>query len=182
MASVRRPSVIETEPLGQPCRTFDLYFVRYPQDGDWAGVMQRIAREAGRPQFLGEEDNALWERLVARVLPWLPKSEIESNGAIHELTHADSGIQFCCVPAATVLTVPYWYVGPEAERVVGLLRRIAVAVEAETGLIAYDPQAEAPFLAYGAGSAVATFEQHHDPAMAAGRGKIPSARKRWRRR
>jgi len=159
---------------------FELYFVSYPADGDWAGVMLELEYFQGSTKPFGDDDLALWNRMVAQVERFLPGAEFTSSAAIHELTHEGSGIQFCFVPAGIVLTVPYWYTGPDAGRMVEVLRSISRAIEADTGLIAYDPQAEAPFLAYGAGSAAATFDQFH-VAEAASRGKVPSPKGRtWR--
>ena len=160
--------------------TFELYFVTYPADGDWAGVMHGIEFLQGSTRPFGDRDHLLWTRMLAQVERFLPGAEVHSSAAIHELTHDESGIQFCFVPAGIVLTVPYWYTGPDAEKMVDLLRGIARAIEADTGLIAYDPQAEAPFLAYGAGSAAATFDQFH-VGEAVARGKVPTPRSRgWR--
>jgi hypothetical protein len=60
-----------------------------------------------------------------------------------------------------IVTVPYWYTGSDAERVVEVLGQIAAKVEEATGLTAYDPQADAPFLGDGQSSAASTFERAH---------------------
>ena len=178
MATKQRPAVIETSVTTPPSATFDLYFVSYPGDGDWGGVMLALERSPGRTKPFADDDHELWQKMVARVGQLLPGSEIRSIAGMHELTHAGTGIQFSFVPGGIVLTVPYWYPGAEAERLVRLLQRIARALEADTGLIAYDPQAEAPFLAYGAGSAAATFQQACPAGV--GLGRLPKG-KGWRR-
>ena len=61
-------------------------------------------------------------------------------------------------------------------------------VEAETGLTAYDPQADQPFLAGGADAAAKSFDQVHDMFVAQGTtpgvGTIPATdepRRGWRK-
>jgi hypothetical protein len=178
VATKQRPAVIESPVTTQSSATFDLYFVSYPLDGDWAGVMLALERSPWKHKPFADTDHELWQKMVARVGQLLPGSEVRSIAGMHELTHAGSGIQFSFVPGGIVLTVPYWYPGAEAERLVRLLQRIARAIEADTGLIAYDPQAEAPFLAYGAGSAAATFQQSCSAEI--GLGQLPKG-KGWRR-
>ena len=185
MPTKQRPAVIEGHAQGPPRQgtTFDLYFVNYPQDGDWGGVMQALERSPWRTRMFGDRDHVLWGRMVARVEPLLPGSEIRAISGLYEMTHPSSGIQFSFVPGAIVLTVPYLYAGPDAERLVDLLRRMATGLEAETGLIAYDPQAEAPFLAYGASVAAGTFQQSCRPGVVSGdtpAAKLPKP-KGWRR-
>ena len=60
-------------------------------------------------------------------------------------------MQLTMHPGEISLTTPYWFEGNEAERVVEKLRQVSAAVEGATGLVAYDPQADAPFLSEGRG-------------------------------
>ncbi|MGH9226716.1 MAG: hypothetical protein ACRD2W_23665 [Acidimicrobiales bacterium] len=172
MATKQRPTVVESPVTARPGTTFDLYFVTFPRHGDWSGVMLDIERSPWRTQPFDDKDHELWQKMAARVGALLPGSEVRSIAGMHELTHARSGIQFSYVPGGVVLTVPYWYTGDDADRLVRLLQRIAQAIEVETSLIAYDPQAEAPFLAYGAGSAAATFQERCQAEFAL--GQVPS--------
>jgi len=186
-AVIHRPApVAEVVPAPPPVRlttTFDLFFVSYPMDGDWGGVMLALERSPWRTRRFGERDHALWERMLGRVEPLLPGSDVRAIPGMYELTHAGSGIQFAFVPGGIVLSVPYWYAGEDADRLVALLQRIAVAVESETALTAYDPQAEAPFLAYGASSAAETLRLHGPPSPGGDGAPTPQLPKvrGWRR-
>jgi hypothetical protein len=70
-----------------------------------------------------------------------------------ELTDPATGLQITMFPGELSLSVPYWYEGGEAGTIAELLRRVASSIEDETGLVAYDPQADAEFI-----------DSMHDPA------------------
>ncbi|NND02279.1 MAG: hypothetical protein HKN91_05780, partial [Acidimicrobiia bacterium] len=57
------------------------------------------------------------------------------------------------------IDIPYWFEGEQAQQVVDRLQAIAEAIEAATGLVAYDPQADAAFLQGGANEAPGTFDR-----------------------
>ena len=64
--------------------------------------------------------------------------------AHRELSDDATGVQVSLFHGELSLTVPYWYNGPDAQRLVALMRRVVLAIEEATGLTAYDPQADAP--------------------------------------
>jgi hypothetical protein len=76
------------------------------------------------------------------------------------------------------LTVPYWHSGPDAERIVALLQHVVTIIEGATGLVAYDLQAEAPFLRADPAAAASIF----DLVRRSFAETLPEARPpRWRR-
>jgi hypothetical protein len=86
------------------------------------------------------------------------------------------------------LSVPYWYDGEQAERIVPLLRDVVTRVEQVTGLTAYDPQADAAFLDAGSRSTAQVFDQVHHamrnlhpPAPSPSASAQPTGRPWWRR-
>jgi hypothetical protein len=134
----------------------------------------------------GVPDTA-WPGIVAAVTPLLPGCEVGAGDGWHQLSFAPIGLDLGLADGELTVSVPYWHEGPEAERVVGLLREVAAAVERSTGLVAYDPQADRPFLAGGADTAAATFDRVRPVVEAAAQGGPDGAqdgrrRSRWRRR
>ena len=79
-----------------------------------------------------------------------------------ELSDEATGLQLSMFPGEIGLSVPYWYEGPEAERMTETLRAVARVVEEATGLVAFDPQANEPFLGGGDATAARTFQDVHD--------------------
>ena len=167
--------------------SFDLYFLSRQANQTWGEALEALEEHASAQETLSESDLELWGRLkvsLRDVLPELDEFEGERN---RELSDDGSGIQISLFPQELSLTVPYWYSGPEADRLVGVLRRAASIIERESGLTAYDPQAGAPFLAGGDDAAAATFNEVH--ASFAGRGVITGTGElppdkpasRWRR-
>ncbi len=154
--------------------------------GGTGGERRRGSVNTGQAP-LAEADLELWARLELRLREVLPALELFEGERNRELSDDASGIQVSLFPGELSLTVPYWYSGPDAERLVGVLRRVASIIENESGLIAYDPQAEAPFLEAGVDTAVASFDMVHDSFAARGitpgQGQIPAGkpRSRWRR-
>jgi hypothetical protein len=106
-----------------------------------------------------------------------------------------TGIQVSIYGGELGVTAPYWYAGADAERLVGVLRAVASKIEQATGLTAYDPQAEAPFLGEGENDAVDMFDAarhvltEHVEEMVADRERLVAAEsseshgpsRRWRR-
>jgi hypothetical protein len=93
--------------------------------------------------------------------PVIPDAKEFAGETSRELDDDATGIQLSMFAGELSLTVPYWYTGSDAERVVGVLGQIAAKVEEVTGLTAYDPQADAPFLGEGQSSAPSTFDHVH---------------------
>ena len=156
--------------------SYDLALLRPAPGQSWDEAYEALEDDAGLPF-----DPDLWERVAAaarRVLPALDESGDEDG---RELTHEPTGLQLSLYGRELSLTVPYWYEGGQARDLVALLRRLVGAVEGATGLTAYDPQVEAPFLDGGADGAVGVFDgvagSFRDSGVLTGNGEVP--RRRW---
>ena len=134
-------------------------------------------------------DEAMWAEVEQRLRSVLPDLESFVGGSRRELTHLESGLQLSLSAAEISLSVPYWYEGAEAERLTEILRTVVQAVEEVTGRVAFDPQAELPFLAGGDEAAPQAFDEvgsfFADQGLTSGRGTLPSTeaprRSLWRR-
>ena len=138
--------------------------------------------------LLTSEDEATWRSLEAPVKTILPDAELFASEDSRELSDHETGIQVALYPGRQVsLSIPYWYEGPEADRMVETLRAVVRAVEESTGLVAFDPQAEEPFIGGGDAIAAQTFQDVHDSFVARGvepgRAAAPEPTKQplWRR-
>lgn len=150
---------LERSGLGFPVVSFDLYFLTLSPGETWQDAMDRLEEAAGTQAGLDDQDLARWAAVRRDVEPLLPDAEEFSGESHRELNDDASGIQLSLSRRELSLTIPYWYSGPDAQAMVKRLRAVAVAVEGATGLTAYDPQADAPFLGEGERTAAATFDQ-----------------------
>lgn len=141
--------------------SFDLYFLAREPGQSWEDAMEGLEEGAEGDRPLDDETLAVWERVKAGLTRVLPHAEEFVSARSRELTDDGTGIQVSIFNGELGLRVPYWYTGPDAQRVVGILRAAAAAVEEATGLTAYDPQADAPFLGEGEYSAASMFEHAH---------------------
>jgi hypothetical protein len=141
--------------------SFDIYFVDRQPGQSWAdAVPNSDADEVDLdPQPLKAAALATWDRVKTALAPVLPNAEEFAVEVNRELNDDATGIQVSIFGGDLTLMVPYWYSGPDAERLVGILHEVAAKVEQVTGLTAYDPQADAPFLGEGENSAAATFSR-----------------------
>jgi hypothetical protein len=130
--------------------SFDLYFLPRGSEESWEDAMARleVAAESG-PEGLSATALAQWERIRAAVDPVLPEATEYSGDDHRQLDDDATGIQLSLFESEVSLTVPYWYDGEAADRIVATLRAVVERVEEATGLVAYDPQAEASFLDEG---------------------------------
>ena len=127
---------------------FDLYFLEHIPGRTWIQAMEDLEdADDGRP--LSAADLAAWERLVAALAPVLPDAAAESGDDSRALDDRATGIQVAFSPAEICVSVPSWQDGCATEPLVEVLRGVAAAIELETGLVAYDPQADQPFLGDG---------------------------------
>jgi hypothetical protein len=150
--------------------SFDLYFLSREPGQSWDDAMEALEEDAEYERPLDDDALATWERVKAALSSLLPKAEEFVGESNRELTDEATGIQMSMFSGELSLTVPYWHTGPDAERIVGMLRDVAAAVEEATGLTAYDPQAEAPFLGEGEHSAAGTFDRTRASLVEAIRG------------
>ena len=142
--------------------SFDLYFLSKRADQSWEDALDALEDDAEADAPLSASDLELWRRLEGGLRAVLPELEVFEGERERELTDERTGIQVSLFPGELSLSVPYWYSGPEADQLVDLLRRVASIIERESGLIAYDPQADAPFLGDGDASATASFDLVHE--------------------
>ncbi len=152
--------------------------------------MSALEEASAREEPFTEQHAALWKQLEQRVRSILPDLDLFEGERNKELTHEGSGLQLSMFPGEISVTVPYWYEGAEARADAETLRSIASVVEEVTGLTAYDPQSEQPFLEGGADSAPQVFQQVHDSfadrGIASGQGAAPATGQqkkpsRWRK-
>ena len=136
---------------------FDLYFLERIPGRTWIQAMEDLEdADDGRP--LAAADLERWARLVDSLALVLPEATPESGDESRALDDRASGIQVSFSPSEISIAVPARTSGDD-DALDELLRRVATAIEAETGLIAYDPQADEPFLPEHADPGPTTVEQ-----------------------
>lgn len=161
-----------------------MYFERPPADGDWSTIAEAREQRAEESRAPTDADRELWNRLVAAVSPLGTDPDVFDDGSMVELTLGEDGMQLTMFPDEISLSVPYWYDGEAATAITERLRRIVEVVESETGLVAFDPQVDAPFLDGGAAHAPAVFDhvatQLSAPPAPPGPPPSPeTTRRRW---
>ena len=156
------PDKLASAELGSLNVSFDLYFLSLRPGETLRSALARQEEAAGAQAALDEADLARWDSVQAGVLALLPDAGIFQADAHRELSDDATGVQVSLFHGELSLTVPYWYNGPDAQRLVALMRRVVLAIEEATGLTAYDPQADAPFIGSGDGVAAGTFDRVHD--------------------
>lgn len=164
--------------------SFDLYFVERRDGETWSDVMTRLEQTSEAGGALTEEDSAIWQRIVGEVGPILDGMAVHDGSDSFELDHETTGMQLTYFPGEIAINVPYWHEGDDAATVERMLRDVASAVERATGLTAYDPQADAAFLATQSGSAAATFDRVAERMSELGVGGAepgPAPRPWWKR-
>jgi hypothetical protein len=142
--------------------SFDLYFLSLRPGETWADAMARREESAVEQAPLDDADLARWDSVRARLAALLPDAETFQGGAHRELSDDATGIQVSLFHGELSLSVPYWYSGSEAHALIALLREVVLEIEAETGLTAYDPQADAPFIGRGDAAAAQAFDLARD--------------------
>jgi hypothetical protein len=142
--------------------SFDLRFLSLRPGETWDGAMARLEAAAAKQAALDDADLGRWDSVQARVAVLLPGAETFQGPAHRELSDDATGIQVSLFHGELGLAVPYWYSGPDAQRLIALLRSVVLAIEDETGLTAYDPQAAAPFIGSGDAAAAETFNRVHE--------------------
>jgi len=139
--------------------------------------MDDIEQAAAEERQLTSEDVELWGRSVGAVTAVVPDADVVEGDRYRQLDDG-TGMQLTMYSGELSINTPYWFEGGDAERVVEKLRQVASAVERVTGLVAYDPQADAAFLEGGSSSAAATFDRV-GVAMREHLGAERPTRRRW---
>jgi hypothetical protein len=156
--------------------SFDLCFLSKQPGKTWRDAIDGIEESAATNAPLSNKEIALWPRLEEGVRQILPESQLFVGDNNRTLSDDKTGIQVTLFPDELTLTIPYWYTGTEAEGMVQLLRQVASIIEDVSGLTAYDPQADAPFLGDGERSATSSFH-FADKAL----NRLVPNKSRWRR-
>jgi hypothetical protein len=139
--------------------SYDLYFLARQPGQSWEDAISQLeGDDLENVPPLDDQAVATWDRVKAALVPVLPAASEFAVPTNRELNDEVTGIQISMFAGELSLTVPYWYMGGDAERVVGIIREVAVTIEQVTGLTAYDPQAEAPFVGKGEYSAARTLD------------------------
>jgi hypothetical protein len=128
--------------------SYDIILYRRQPEQTW-----EEAREAEEAAILAQgdepdppltrEDLAAWERILRQAREYLDEVTVTEGDFWHELDHAETGIQLGFRHGSAGISVPYWTGGDAAAAVLGKAYYLALIVERETGLEAYDPQVEA---------------------------------------
>lgn len=124
----------------------------------WDQAMSQLEAAAAEDRELSAHDAALWGRIVEAVSPLVPDAEVVEG---ERSCTFDDGVamQLHLFPGEISINSPYSFSGEAAKEVVSQLRAVAGAIEQATGLVAYDPQADAGFLDSGCEQAAATFDR-----------------------
>jgi hypothetical protein len=138
--------------------SYDLTFLPKSADQSWEEAM---AAEAAADDDDAVPSAEVWARLLAAGREVLGEVSVYEGDGSYELDHEATGIELSYYAGEAAITVPYWYRGDDARRVVELIYRLGAAVEGATGLTGFDPQVELGIADAAARPelAVATFDQ-----------------------
>ena len=114
----------------------------------------------------------LWGRLTTALVGAMPDAVLSEDERSRSLVDGGA-VELLMFPGEISLSAPYWFDGDEASGILNRMKDIAREVEAVTGLVAYDPQADAAFLDAGVAVGAASFEQVHQHQQTS------SSRRRW---
>ena len=144
--------------------SYDLNFVRKVDGQTWEEAYEALDAALEDDDHIGTPDSQAWGRIVAAARQVLGDVEVHDGGGWYELDHEPTGIQVNLSADSADLTVPYWYAGADAARIVEAIYRLGQAVEEHTGLTGYDPQVERPLaeVVDRPEAAVAVFDQVAD--------------------
>ena len=154
---------VQTKPGGlvPPVSTLKVDVLAPGAAGEtWDEALDALETAAGDAP-LTPEDMETWHRLEAHIKTILPDVELFSSEDTRELSDEATGLQLGMYSGQISLSVPYWYEGEEADEMTETLRAVARTVEQSTGLVAFDPQANQPFLGGGDAIASQTLEDVH---------------------
>ncbi|MFF1839152.1 hypothetical protein ACFVXE_33995 [Streptomyces sp. NPDC058231] len=125
--------------------SYDIYFLSRRPDQSWDEALEELEDQNEEVEGLVlPELIEAWDRIVPRARGLLGEIGLFENGETCELTHHATGIQASVFIDEVAITVPYWHVGDEAERILSLVYALAAVIEDETGMEGYDPQVERP--------------------------------------
>ncbi|MFF0110841.1 hypothetical protein [Streptomyces hirsutus] len=125
--------------------SYDIYFLNRPDGQSWDEVLEAMEEAAEDSEPIPAHLLGAWDRIVPQARTLLGEVEItEYERESRDLSHSGTGIDLSVFGDEVTITVPYWHAGDDAAVVFGQVSALAVIVEKETGLTAYDPQTERP--------------------------------------
>ena len=137
--------------------SFDLYFVPPPNgDESWEAAIERSLNdvEAGAPTAGDERERQMLAALDASLAP-----QERFDGEL-VIDHNGDALFAVYVEGPTIMiNAPYGRAGADAQNLVDRLEVVARSLQQQTGLIAFDPQSDRPFLDGGSMVAGSFFEQ-----------------------
>ncbi|MGI9607166.1 MAG: hypothetical protein ACR2P0_13600 [Acidimicrobiales bacterium] len=138
--------------------SFDIYFV--PRDRPFTESLDAIEEAAIATEYatLGDADREQWGAIVDALAETWPGAEQHEGSGHREMSDLERGAQLSMAPGELALSVAYWHSGDGAQDVDRWLREVVATIEGVTGLVGYDPQADAAFLDGDQGSAAATMD------------------------
>ncbi|GAB2585461.1 hypothetical protein Aab01nite_52850 [Paractinoplanes abujensis] len=137
--------------------SYDLTFVDKPADQSWEDLLETLGEDDEPGERPGERT---WNAVLTDARRILGEVTDTSGGSHYELNHEPTGIQLSLYAGEAGITVPYWYKGADAVRVVQAIYALGHIVEQHTGLSGYDAQVELPLAEAAArpGLAAAVFD------------------------
>ena len=164
--------------------SYDLFFLERRPGQTWEDALEALEGSADGRAF-GPEEESTWQAVEAAFRSVVPDADVFVGDDHRELSDLATGLQLSMVPGEIGLSVPYWSEGPEADQMTETLRAVARGVEEATGLVAFDPQANEPFLGGGDATTARTLHDVHDAARGIGaEGAAPEAKPKqpfWKR-
>ncbi|MEU0597247.1 hypothetical protein ABZ484_03110 [Streptomyces sp. NPDC006393] len=127
--------------------SYDIYFLNRRDGQSWDEVLEAMEEAAEDSEPIPAHLLGAWDRIVPQARTLLGEVEItEYKQESRDLSHSGTGIDLSVFGDEVTITVPYWHAGDDAAVVLGQISALAAIVEKETGLTAYDPQAERPLM------------------------------------
>ena len=137
--------------------SFDLYFVQPPTgDEPWEAAIERLLNdvESGATTAGEERERQMLAALDASLSP-----QERFDGQLVMDQNGDALFMVYVEGPAIMINAPYGRAGADAQNLVDRLEAVARSLQQQTGLIAFDPQSDRPFLDGGSMLASGFFEQ-----------------------
>ena len=137
--------------------SFDLYFVPPPNDGEsWEATIERLLSdvESGAATAGEERERQMLAAMDASLAP-----QERFDGALVMDHNGDALFMVYVEGPAIMINAPYGRAGVDAQNLVDRLEVVARSIQQQTGLVAFDPQSDRPFLDGGSTLAGGFFDQ-----------------------
>ncbi|MBU2663755.1 ERO1 family protein [Actinoplanes bogorensis] len=120
--------------------SYDLTFLIKEAWQSWEEALEAL--EDAEPD--GLPDSQVWAGVLHHARAVLGEVSEHRDDDYYELDHEPTGIQLTLFTGEAGITVPYWYKGEDARRIVRTIYQLGRIVEEQTGLSGYDGQVELP--------------------------------------